>query len=150
MMNNDYDEKEHMKAKKGDGKETRDLLKSYNSQLTKNLLSKEEFKNNTSLQEYKKTRGDNLDAVCEMLGFKKEEHGASKSFIEHPANECDAVQDGVLNYVSTLSVADNAGKTFASDILTSNCCFSNKLLRLKYADKLEEMPIMGPLMRNWK
>jgi hypothetical protein len=66
------------------------------------------------------------------------------------------VQHGVLDYVQTLSKTvqdsntDKASKTFASDILTSNCCLSNKLLRLKYADRLEEMPISGPLMRNWK
>jgi hypothetical protein len=39
-----------MLAKRGDGGETRDLLKSYNSQLTKNLLGKEEFRDNASLQ----------------------------------------------------------------------------------------------------
>ena len=122
----------------GGGGETRDLLKSYNSHLTKNFLV------------------DNLDAVCKMLGFDKAEQGSGKSFVERQASECDVVQHGVLDYVQTLSKTvqdsntDKANKTFASDILTSNCCLSNKLLRLKYANKLEEMSIAGPLMRDWK
>jgi len=103
----------------------------------------DKFPQDKNIKNYRECRGDKLDSVYELLGFDKKEQSDDtvKSFIERSGS--DDIQEAAKNYVQSTS--------FITDIICkSRGSFFNKLLRVKYSDKMEQLLLKGPLMQNWK